>query len=190
MRGLGSQESVIGLDLSIRNTGVCCVPAGWDHTMGSLFLTSFGAERDGAALGNPHTLAKLEIERYLKISKGVVDFVKKHDVKHVAVERYAFSVKGSSSVTKLAELGGIVKSQLLLSCRVPGVPVSVGTARKHLTGGIKKGRPKEQVERFLKEVGLRFDNMDEMDAFVIAYYWYCQVNEIKNPFLRQQEFVL
>lgn len=179
-------SGVVGLDLSMARTGMCYIPSQWDFSRESLVSRSVTSERDGAARGDPHVLAKLEIERFLKIAKGVVGFTKECGVRHVAAERYAYSKGQSSSATRLAELGGIVKSQLLLSCRAPAVSVAVNSARSFLTGGLKRGKQKQQVEVFLSQRGFFFDNYDEMDAFVISFYWYCKINELENPLLPQQ----
>jgi Holliday junction resolvasome RuvABC endonuclease subunit len=164
--------------------------------MGSLRCASIETRRKDAAYGKAHLLSRLETERYLEIANKVVGFVKRMDVHDVARENYRFSPMKdkqgkpiqSRSTTDLAELGGIVRSQLLLACGIPVVPIAPNTARKFVTGGLKKGKQKEQVSDFLRQRGLRFSNWDEMDAFVIAYCFYGQVNDVRSRFLPQPEF--
>lgn len=185
-------HGVVGLDLSLSRTGICYIPPEWGGTYDSLRFASIVTTRDKAAYGRADRVARLEVERCLKIADRVVKFVKKHSAEHVAVERYAYSFSGSknsppsSSVTKLAELGGIVKSQLILSCRTPAVSVASNAARSELMGGMKKGKQKEQVQQFMKQKGFQFENLDEMDAFVVGYYWYCKLNDLRSRFLPQQ----
>jgi|GEM_PF-2532542 len=188
-------EGVVGLDLSLSRTGMCYIPAHWDGDMGALVCASVETQREDAAYGKKHILSRLETERYLRIAERVVKFVKRSGVKHAARESYAYSpVKDrrgnpvqSASMTSLAELGGVIRSQLLLACAIPVVPVAPNTARKFVTGGLKKGKQKEQVDRFLQAKGLRFNNWDEMDAFVIAYCHYGAVNDVRSRFLPQTE---
>jgi hypothetical protein len=186
-------HGVVGLDLSLSNTGMCFVPPDWEGDVGSLVVASFKTTREKMAYGKPHVLARIDTERYLQIADKVIRFVKECGVRDVAVEGYAYSPvrtkKGqpvqSSSMTKLAELGGVVKSQLLLSCQSPAVPVASNTARKFVTGGLKRGKQKQQIEQFLRERGIVFDNWDIMDAFVVAYCWYGQINDIRSRYLPQ-----
>jgi len=192
-------HSVVGLDLSLANTGMCFIPAHWEGDMDSLRLMSIRTTRKEAAYGKPHIIARLETERYLEIAERVVGFVKEVGCSGgIVKENYAYSpVRSknghpvqSASVTRLAELGGVIRSQVLMACHTPVVSVAVNSARKFLTGGIKRGKQKEQVDRFLQGSGLRFNNWDEMDAFVVAYYWYGKINEERSRFLRQSELKL
>jgi len=188
-------HGVVGLDLSLKRTGMCYVPPNWEGDAASLRLESVETTRDKPAYGKPHILARIDTERYLKIADKVVRFVKEGGTRDVAQENYAYSPVQdkdgkpvqSSSVTKLAELGGTIKTQLLLACQAAVIPIAANTARAWLTGGLKRGKPKEQVDRFLQSRGLRFENWDEMDAFVVAYYWYGQVNNVRSRFLPQAE---
>lgn len=188
-------RGAVGLDLSLARSGMCYVPPNWEGDMASLRVDSIETKRVKPAYGKPDLLARIDTERYLRIAESIVKFVKDSGANDVAKENYAYSPvknkKGqpvqSSSTTKLAELGGVIKSQLLLAARVSVVSVAVNTARSWVVGGMKRGKQKEQVDRFLQSRGLRFKNWDEMDAFVIAYYWYGQVNDVRSRFLPQKE---
>lgn len=187
---------VVGLDLSLSRTGLCYVPDDWNGNRRHLLTESISTQRKTMAHGKAEVLARYEVERYHEIAKGIVSFVKRTGAKHVAKENYAYSTvrnkqgkaSQSASVTRLAELGGVVLSQLLLGCHLPVVSVPVNSARKWLTGGLKRGNQKEQVERFLKPHGVTFKNYDEMDAFVVAYYWFGEIKGIRSRFLPQSEF--
>lgn len=187
---------VVGLDLSLKQTGVCYVPPGWCGNVDDLRVSSIKTKRGKDALGDLRVIASMEMERCLEIAEFVIDFVRENGASHVAKEHYAMSPvrnkKGqpvqSASITRLAELNGVVLSQLLLACGIGVVPVVASSARKFVTGGLKRGNPKEQVDRFLQSHGVRFCNQDEMDAFVVAYARYGVLNGIRSIFLPQSEF--
>jgi hypothetical protein len=182
-------DGAAGLDLSLRNTGMCYVPPGWNGHFDTLFLSSFGTVKTVPTYGKAQVKAFEEIRRSLDIANRIVGFLKRHEVRNVSIEGYAYSFAGknkheaSASVTKLAELGGIVKSQIMLSCRTAPVVIQPNSARKIVVGPLKRGGAKEQVKVILKTFGFNFDNLDEMDAFVTAYALYCEVNEIDSVFL-------
>lgn len=186
-----TQKGVVGLDLSLEKTGMCFVPPDWNGSRESLRTYFFRTKRSEKTLGSARVAAALEMERQLKIADKVIQFVKSMmtygDI-DVAVENYAYSMH-SASTTRLAELGGVIKSQVLLACKIPAVPISSGSARKFLTGGLKRGeKQKTQVEKFLRERNIRFDTNDEMDAFAVAYYWYGIVNKIHCRWDKQPDF--
>lgn len=190
-------EGVVGVDLSLNRTGMCFVPAGWGGDLASLDYESVETKKIGESFGRPHVLSRNEIERWLTIANRVVKFIRRVGVSHVAVERYAYStVKNkrgvpvqSSSVTSLAEMGGTVKSQILLGCRIAPVPLSSNTARKRVVGTLKMGKKKQQVKEILEKGGLVFPSLDEMDAFVVGYAWYCDLNTVVSALLPQQELL-
>lgn len=186
-------KSVIGVDLAPRGSGVCLLHPGWkiedglDSDYVSFDFTEFRligklSSRERIQLGL--NAAKILLQ---KMKEGEVDPC------NVVIEDYAFSVR-SDSVTKLAEIGGTVKSQVLL--RHGDVPevVSSSKARKFLTGGlrgkrktdknegIKPLKPKEQIKVFLQNRGFIFPTLDVMDAFVVGYYWFCSKNSLKCGF--------
>jgi hypothetical protein len=134
-------------------------------------------------------LAEAEVVRYHRIAGSVAKFVKDSGTRDVCVEQYRFSaMKGngqsfqSSSITKLAELGGIVKSQIFLSCYLAVVPVVASSARKWFTGGLKKDNPKQQMADYLSRMNFNFNNTDEMDAFVVANFHYDMINGLTSRF--------
>ncbi len=181
-----SVKSFLGIDLSIRNTGLCFIPPKWDKTPDSLVcknvvideknVTSVGYER-----------------RLVEISRQVSEFIKKcmgvsrlH--LYVALEEYAYSRRSRSS-SSLAEIGGVVRAMIWQNYGVSTDLVSSGTARKNLMGktrrkrkddrvkGIKPLPIKSQVKNFLKNRSffLKGWNNDIIDAFVVAYWSYCQI---------------
>lgn len=157
---------VIGLDLSLTSTGiVSLVEVGKDWGVHSSLHVGHSLKRDAAV--------REKIERYVVIAAAVLDTVRQFKGMEVTVgiEGYAYSKKGAQN--DLAELQGIVKSQLWLGERIEPVIVSVTEARKLVLGtgspkGSKKGKTKEGVAKILKGMGLEFDSDDEADAYVIA----------------------
>ena len=182
-------SAVVGVKLSTNNVSVCLIPDGWDWKSGTLKKASIDYGREDSAYGRPEILARLEIHRCLKASDMVVQFVKGcAGVRSIAVEGYPYSKDGvMPRMMSLIEVGGIVKSQVLLACRLPVVPAVASAARSFVIGGLSRGvDQKTQVDSFLKNRGFRFDSRDEMGAFVVACYQYCFVNDCSNRFLPQQ----
>lgn len=156
--------SVMGLDLSLRQTGLVIlpdgwVPASWDTVVTHVFgmeLKSFESEIR-------------RMERLLMIARGILSLVKQHDVTHVFSEGYSFG--RVQRAHHLGELGGVVKSQLWLTNHLITTPVPVSAARRAMFGKVKR---QKDVKRFVREklrgVGACFGTQDEYDAFVIANY--------------------
>jgi hypothetical protein len=183
-------DGVVGLDLSLRNTGMCFIPPRWNGRKDSLVITSFPTVKTSPTYGSAAAKAYEDIRRCLEIANKIVGFIKYNDARHASIEGYAYSFAGgknregaSASVTKLAELGGVVKSQVVLSCKMAPIVIQPNSARKTAVGSLKRGKQKDQVKQILNTFGFSFSNMDEMDAFVVGYALYCQVNEIRSVFV-------
>jgi Holliday junction resolvasome RuvABC endonuclease subunit len=172
---------VVGIDLAQRHSGVCYIPESWCGNPDD--LQTYFYEYSLQKKLDPET----KIRVMLSTAEMVINAVGKHGVKHVAIEQYAFGVK-SSSVTDLAELGGVVRSQLWLAHEIAVKSVVSSSARKTLMGAVRKKRKtdvergikpldeKAQVRVFLKNRGIEFSNDDIMDSFVIGYYYWFHVN--------------
>lgn len=168
--------SVLGIDLAPRHTGFCWLPEGWDGDRGALVTDQVNYTLTGKM--RPETQMRV----YLTVAEVAVEMVKGQQAGSVAVEGYAYGARGSA-VTLLAELGGIVKSQLWMSCHNLMVnPIVAASARSWLMGGIRRARKadkvdgikplpeKKQVEVFLRNRGFTFDSTDMLDSFVVGYY--------------------
>jgi Holliday junction resolvasome RuvABC endonuclease subunit len=175
-----TMEGVVGLDLSLSNSGMCYIPPNWNGRLDELAYKAFGTVKSVGTHGSEAALAVDESRRRLAIANKVVGFIRQAGVNHVAVEGYAFSRKNSASVTRLSELGGSVKDQVALGCRLPCIPVPSSSARKTVVGKLKRGKPKEQVEALLKIHGIHFPSDDIMDAFVVGYAHYCKINGVQS----------
>jgi hypothetical protein len=160
--------TIIGLDLSLRGPAAVAIPFDWAFDW-KLQHATFGYE-----LKEP--TEETRIERLLTISRDVRMFIRRNLPKGAAdasgvkvyVENYAFS-RSSSSVTKLAELGGIVRGEVWREFGLTLTPVTASSARKLFLGHCPKGA-KEMVEAELAGLDAPFKGNDECDAFVVANF--------------------
>lgn len=153
------KRCVVGLDLSVTSTGLVVLSERPDGCWEDVFRTSVGysLKRDSKV--------REKIERLVVVARTVVETVRLWSPVAVGIEGYAFSRHGA--VYDLAELQGVVKSQLWLGCQIEPVIVSPTMARKTVLGtGAPRG--KKGIARILKGLGLTFDNDDIADAYVIA----------------------
>jgi Holliday junction resolvasome RuvABC endonuclease subunit len=154
--------AICGLDLSLTYPAAVVIPEHWD-------------------LGDWSAVVRLSWEplpvstlvgRYGRMStivEEILGFVLGHSVREVAVEDYAFS-KSSSSVTKLAELGGHARCEFMGYGRVLQ-PITASHARVVLLGKLPRGKgmAKKEVQRRLMAAGADWaSNDNEADAFAIA----------------------
>lgn len=170
---------VIGLDLSLRSAGVAVLDRG-----GTLITTR--AIGYGLSDGDD----RQRIERLIYIANEIIGIAKGHsdDGKpEVVIEGYSFDSKFNREA--LAELHGVVRTQLFLALgvvasRIPpqsarkiiGVQIQQSSVRRKDENGkwVKEKRKvpkvKEQVREFLGSVNVVFseEDNDVMDAYVIA----------------------
>jgi len=147
----------VGLDLSLTGTGLVVIDKDGDinvqRTLG-YGLTVESTERE-------------HLERYMYIATEIVDAMKALPERpRVVIEHYAFGRNYSSSVTALAELRGVVKSQIWLVFQLVPVIITVGEARKVVLG--KGNIAKAAVLTVLRGRGLTVGDHNIADAYVIA----------------------
>lgn len=157
-------RAVLGLDLSVRRSGIVVVPEGW--RLGSWEdLRVATAGEDLEQFATPMERAR----RRRGIAEEVVLFARTHGVSHVFVEEYAFGAQ-QNRAHELAELGGVVKDYLL-GMNLAAHPVVASSARKLLFGTVSR-MPKSQLKKYLMarwaEMGAPFQGDDEGDAFAVA----------------------
>lgn len=163
---------VVGLDLSLTATGICVLERG-DEGRGFLGMVVpfriVHTETVGYGLKRTDT-ERDRIDRLIYNATRVVDVIKRYGATAVGIENYAYAQKGANISS--AELGGVVKSQLMLACKITPRMVVASEARLDLFGHLKKkdGKIKEQVKKHLLADGLEFKTGHEMDAFVIALF--------------------
>tara|TARA_Y100000310_G_scaffold231359_1_gene233882 strand:+ start:715 stop:1164 length:450 start_codon:yes stop_codon:yes gene_type:complete len=110
-------------------------------------------------------------KRLLDIATVICTFVSKHKSDlglkhtHVVVEGYAYSARGAQN--DLAELQGVVKTQLYLMFNLVAEPIPASKARKMVLG---RGRlNKEEILCGVKELGYNLVDHNQADALVVAY---------------------
>lgn len=181
-------RGAVGLDLSLSSpAGVCLPPAwrpgDWRGLLAWSLTTPKVTEGDERA----------RVDRLVDIGAGVTDFIlESHRISGarpaVAIEQYAFS-RQSAAVTKLAELGGVVRFLLKQSLDFDPIVTRTLTAhqgRQLLLGKVPREDPKLYVQAALWKAGAPLEqklvekwtrwkkrgevlwNEDVCDAFVIA----------------------
>jgi hypothetical protein len=160
----------VGLDLSLTAPAACCIPRGWRiGDWGALDVVAWEPPKvedqgDQGAL----------YARLTWIVDAVAKFVSRstiHEVPPVrpvvSAEQYAFS-RSSSSVTKLAELGGAVRVDLWRR-RIVVCPLVASSARKLLLGKLPKKGAKDATQFALWEAGApKTWSGDILDSFAIS----------------------
>ena len=139
------EQTVVGLDLSVRRPAACAIPAGWDvGDWSAVTAEAWDFAEDGDII-DQHA----RCVRYVKIAGLVRDFVLSHGARPskkgaqapVFLEDYAFSMFGPAS-RKLSELGGVVKVELFAHGCTPTV-VTASQCRKQLLGKDPAGKGKK-----------------------------------------------
>lgn len=184
-------SGVVGVDLSLRNTGMCFIPYPWRGTYEEVCYDEVSSKKKVSRNDGAAAQAEDDLRRRLLIAEDVCRFIECLPDRPTCsfVEEYAFSFSrkgragpGSSSVTKLAELGGVVKDRMWRQHNQLCVPVPSSRARKIVVGPLKIGSKKEQVAIKLATQGFVFPSMDIMDAFVVAYAGYCLTYSVGSMF--------
>ena len=133
-----------------------------------------------ATFGGEAVEGESDIVRFKRLAGDISEFVSKqrsmHDsfaTMHVYIEQYAFSAARlgkSASLTRLAELGGIVKLRMLDVFNAETQPVTSGQCRKLLLGYGSKKDIKQIAQAEIRLAGAPFKTGDECDAFGVASY--------------------
>lgn len=171
--------AILGLDLSLSFPAAVFLPAGW----------KIGDWKRVIAFSFETPSPESWVGHYVRIHDIWCEldaFADRHGAEDIVFEDYAFGAS-SSSVTKLAELGGYVRTQFL-EWRGYEVVVSALTAthaRKILLGKVPKGA-KKLVEQSLKKVGAPFKNDNETDAFCCAN---ARLSDLGYPCLMLHNFL-
>jgi crossover junction endodeoxyribonuclease RuvC len=147
--------SVMGVDLSLRSTGLCAIVS--NRQMETTALKGLV----------PEGYRKMASPFYA-LAKAIRDYAEHYRIDKIFMEGYSLGSMGkSNSLTFLCEAGGLTK-YLLYNGGCEIVIVSPGTLKKFITG--KGNCAKAQVEVSLMEhYGLKFNTPDEADACVLAH---------------------
>jgi len=190
----------VGLDLSLTGTGV--VILGLDGEI--LFHGTYGES------GHRDDPERVKIERQIGIASSVIRAIKAHgydrdgwpddlspseelarmrvaEKPEVWIEQYSFGKRfkgqksGSNAQYELAELHGVVRSQLWLALGIAAEKRTASHVRKVVFG--KGNTPKAQVPKLLAKgrvttrtnwSGFEFPDGDQADAFVVAEALRCK----------------
>jgi hypothetical protein len=150
----------IGLDLSLRSTGVAIVPADWDLDWRRVVTRTVGypLRKDATDLERA--------QRVGEIATVIVPLLPRGG--HVVIERYPYGA--TSQAFAAGELHGVIKDRL----RTVGIPFSVvseSTARR-MFGKVPRKNAKVWVAAELRRMGApAWWSDDECDAFVMANHW-------------------
>ena len=153
---------IVGLDLSLSRPAACCIDSDWE--IGNWKTVSYVSWKTApvSSLADRH-------ERLCWIRDRVLEFCfDERDATHIWIEGYAFAAQ-SSSVTKLAELGGVVRVALH-EHGIDAVPVPSTSCRKLLLGKVPRKGAKVAVQRALYDAGAPFDDDDQCDAMAVVNF--------------------
>lgn len=181
---------VLGLDLSLKATGVCILEGGPDRRPES-FRTKLFSQPTVKGV-------EARVRRLVAIAEGVVGLVEEELPDHIIIEAPAKSQQWQAAY--IGELHGVIKVQIFLATGQIPMVKEANEMRKVVVGKIaktlevvkdgkgkekrrwsygtkpgKRGKPvkatvKDVIERILRERGLEFPTQDEMDAYVAAEY--------------------
>jgi len=152
---------VVGLDLSIRCTGMVALPSAFART----FEWSAVRHRIVESKAVP-TGVRERTERLVTIAEEIAEWVSARSPDVIALEEQAFN-QGFAHSREIGELTGIVKARLL-GLGVPIVTVPATTARKTLLGKVPRKGSKDAVSSVLRRMGAPWTGTDRSDAFAIA----------------------
>lgn len=164
-------SGVVGLDLSLTGTGVV------------RFSNNPAEDKVIMTIGTDSKFGP--IEERLKFSiKKIIELISPFDI--VFIEDYAYSISPrKSSLTTLAELGGIIKYICWRKTGLWPIAVASTSIKKWLSG---KGNLKQ--ENFLlegyKKYKREFRTKDEVVAYTLADFGHCLIGQpLIHPLMKQ-----
>lgn len=165
--------SIIGIDLSLSNTGIVCLPDKGQY-ISTLIKTK------------PIKTRKEETERLARICLQSLEFVEKQEnVKLILIEGLSFASHKSVAVMQLAGLHYLVRVFTLM---FPTVIVAPSTLKKFVTGNGNSHKDVMMMETFKKyKVTITNDNI--CDAYCLAQIGKSLLNNTLKLTQRQQEVI-
>ena len=175
---------IVGLDLSLTAAGVAVLTES-----GECFTETFGYQ-----IKKP--TAHDQLLRNISITRNIIQFLKKYEVRFIAVENYGFA---GHTLGKQAELGGLVKAQVYLNFKRVVVPIPPTAIRAFLLP--KKGKAKEDrqkivsskkpVEAHIRSLGYNNPKNDnEFDALAVALVMKTYTERDERALNKQQRDLL
>jgi hypothetical protein len=150
---------VMGLDLSLRSTGIVAFPVDWAQDWARVVVgeAGYGLKDDASLIDHA--------ARHRSVRDAILTFARQHRVTHAWVLGYAFNKAQVSRLAAAGELGGIVKLGLIDAGIMTQVVVE-SRARTLLGKAPRKGAKLWAVER-LRRAGAPVSwSVDQFDAFV------------------------
>jgi crossover junction endodeoxyribonuclease RuvC len=166
---------VIGLDMSITCSGITIID-------GDIMRVS--------TVPTKPEKARHDIERYAGIVETVLQRIGDVSDTLIFIEQYAFSASGQ--VTRIAELGGILRYSLFYRVGLPFnrlFEVSPPTLKKFILGK-GSGKKEQIIKEVYKRYGYDAKFSDEADAICLAKIGELLVNDIEGATKWQKESVL
>ena len=138
---------VVGIDLSLACTGLVSIDESGN-------VDSFAVK----------TKPQRQEKRLIHITGSILSFLVKPKPDLIVIEDYAFMANGQ--ITKLAELGGVVKTSLF-SCDYNFITIAPSRVKKFACakGNAKKDQVRLEV---YKRWGFEAKTNDEVDAYALA----------------------
>ena len=172
-RNPGSDVWVLGIDPSLTRTAAVLIPPGWRlGDWSTLRWTEVEVAPPDAKAMSATEYEWARVERLGEIVDRLIAWVSEnHEGEHLSAwtEGYAFGAN-SASVTKLAELGGVMRHQFQCEFQVPLVPVSPQSARKYLLGKLPRKDQKLAAHSAMLAHGVPWRTADVTDALCVANY--------------------
>jgi len=172
---------IVGLDLSMRSTGVCLLPSGWSGDTNEVVFKNI--ETSTVEPGDSN-----RINRSCNIVNYIVDFIETTrmcDFTHgMIVGTESIHIGSGYNVIMLTKLHGAVELALWQQCGLPLHTVNVSSARKTLRDGQPidkgKGAAKKQASRIVNETFGKAVQPDCADAYVIANHIRANIDKYKE----------
>lgn len=181
-----SGQNVLGLDLSLRGTGICVLNDKGElihreliqykeRSIKKVKYAYFNFVVNGKAIDEKDISSDNEdevvdkIKRLSAIKNRILVIAKDYKIKNVLIEDYAYDAKGRTSfgrVIDLGELGGVVKAALYEN-NYKVYKLSPTSLKKFITSdGL--GSKENMAESIFKKYGYQFKDDNEADAFALA----------------------
>ena len=193
---------VLGLDLSLRATGVCLLDG---EPGGERMLRTW-------LFSKPQVKGvEAKVRRLISIAEDLVNLVEEECPDHICIEAPAKNQKWQAAA--IGEVHGVIKVQIFLATGIVPMVKESTEMRKGVIGKMdkvlevvkskdkngkevskkrwsygtipgKRGKPikatiKDVIEQRLKERGLEFPSQDEMDAYVAAEFCWGKVTPVR-----------
>lgn len=158
--------TVVGLDPSLRAFGMVAIPddfhpSDWSRIVARTMVTKPGGE---------------DADRYLYLARAAASFCAAEQADSVWIEDLPRGIR-SASAFRLAELAGVVKTEIRRTLGIPVTPVNVAAARKRMLGQVPAGEmAKVVVYESFRSLGAHFEDDAQSDAACVAFYGRSEMN--------------